>query len=179
MSHADAHRVAAEWDRAKAIGPSLDDVQVEAWDAMREIDPKSFGDVRCRMVLEGCKWDPQVGDVATLATFPLILPAAAARSLAILAERLTAEALEAERAVLEQPECLKLLGLPRAVRRVLSTRVQPTAAAARVIRYDFHRVGVYTINGRAAGLFGRMAPRPLIDFSAIEVAVLIAAGKSG
>ena len=34
-------------------------------------------------------------------------------------------------------------------------------------------LGVYTINGKAAGLFGRLAPRPLIDFAATEVAVLL------
>lgn len=33
--------------------------------------------------------------------------------------------------------------------------------------------GVYTINGKAAGLFGRLAPRPLIDFAATQVAVLM------
>jgi glutathionylspermidine synthase len=40
-------------------------------------------------------------------------------------------------------------------------------------------LGVYTINGRAAGIFGRMAPRPLIDFAAIEVAVLVDADQAG
>jgi hypothetical protein len=33
-------------------------------------------------------------------------------------------------------------------------------------------LGVYTIDGRAAGIFGRMAPSPLINMTAIEVAVL-------
>jgi hypothetical protein len=37
-------------------------------------------------------------------------------------------------------------------------------------------VGVYTVDGRAAGLFGRMAPGPLIDLTAIEVAVLLRDG---
>jgi hypothetical protein len=34
-------------------------------------------------------------------------------------------------------------------------------------------LGVYTIDGRASGLFGRLANRPLIDFAATEVAVLL------
>ena len=34
-------------------------------------------------------------------------------------------------------------------------------------------LGVYTINGRAAGIYCRMAPRPLIDYAALEVAVLL------
>jgi glutathionylspermidine synthase len=33
--------------------------------------------------------------------------------------------------------------------------------------------GVYTINGRACGVYGRFSPKPLIDFAAIDVAVLI------
>jgi hypothetical protein len=34
-------------------------------------------------------------------------------------------------------------------------------------------LGVYTVNGRAAGIYGRISVRPLIDYSAIDVAVLI------
>jgi hypothetical protein len=34
-------------------------------------------------------------------------------------------------------------------------------------------LGVYTVNGRAAGIYGRMAPRPLIDYAALDVAVLV------
>jgi glutathionylspermidine synthase len=119
--------------------PALDhDPRVEHWDAMREVAPALFADVRCRMVLEGCKWDPQVGDMATLAPFPLVLPPAVARALGELAERLTAEALVAERALLDRPESLKMLGLPRAIRRALAMAIEPTPAAARVIRFDFH-----------------------------------------
>lgn len=38
----------------------------------------------------------------------------------------------------------------------------------------FPCLGVYVIDGRAAGIYGRLAPRPLIDFRAQDVAVLIA-----
>jgi hypothetical protein len=40
-------------------------------------------------------------------------------------------------------------------------------------------LGVYTADGRAAGIFGRMAPRPLVDLAAIEVAVLRDVDESG
>jgi hypothetical protein len=90
------------------------------------------------MMLEGCKWDPQVGDTATLAPFPLVLPASVVRSLGELAERLTAEAFSAERTLLDRPECLRLLGMPRTIRRALATAIEPTPSAARVIRFDFH-----------------------------------------
>src|SRR5271157_1311363 len=114
------------------------DPRVEHWDAMREVSSGRFSDVRCRMILKGCKWDPQVGDLATLAPFPLVLPAGVARTLGQLAERLTAESLDAERSMLERPECMRMLGMPRAVRRALAVSAKPTPAAARVIRYDFH-----------------------------------------
>src|SRR5207244_726560 len=32
--------------------------------------PGTFAALRRRAVLEGCKWDPQVGDVSTLSAFP-------------------------------------------------------------------------------------------------------------
>ena len=70
---------------------------VERWDTSRELDPSAFAEIRRRMMLEGCKWDPQVGDVATLAPFPIVLPAVVAGALARLAEQLAAEVLAAER----------------------------------------------------------------------------------
>src|SRR5262249_10199192 len=95
----------------RAIEPVLDlDPHVERWDAMHEIDPNTFAGIRCRMILEGCKWDPQVGDVAALASFVLVLPTRVARTLGHLAEQLTLEASGAEQVLLDHPECLKALG---------------------------------------------------------------------
>jgi hypothetical protein len=37
-------------------------------------------------------------------------------------------------------------------------------------------VGVYTVNDRAVGAYGRLATRPLIDWRAQDAAVLAAAG---
>ena len=34
-------------------------------------------------------------------------------------------------------------------------------------------LGVYTIDGRAAGIYGRIAPKPFIDYAAVDVAVLV------
>jgi hypothetical protein len=34
-------------------------------------------------------------------------------------------------------------------------------------------LGVYTIDGRAAGIYGRLSPRPVIDYAAVDVAVLM------
>src|SRR5438309_9623429 len=41
--------------------------------AARALDQVEFSELRRRAVLDGCKWDPQVGDVSTLAAFPLVL----------------------------------------------------------------------------------------------------------
>jgi glutathionylspermidine synthase len=90
------------------------------------------------MVLEGCKWDPQVGDVGTVAPFALVLRAEAWRELAGLAERLAREAEAAEGEILERPELLSRLGLPARLRRVLTSSASWTPAAARVVRFDFH-----------------------------------------
>jgi glutathionylspermidine synthase len=90
------------------------------------------------MMLEGCKWDPQVGDMSTLLPFPLVVPARVVGTIGRLAEQLAAEALAAEQAILECAGSLAILGLPRALRVALRGPRGPTPAAARVIRFDFH-----------------------------------------
>jgi hypothetical protein len=108
------------------------------WYCTPPLDPPRFRALRTRLCLHFCKWDPQVGDVSTLTPFALALPADAWHQLAGLAERLTAEALAAERELLDRPDLLGDLGLPAAVRRVLASAEPPTPAAARVFRFDFH-----------------------------------------
>jgi hypothetical protein len=34
-------------------------------------------------------------------------------------------------------------------------------------------VGVYTVNGRTGGAYARLAEKPLIDFAAVDVALLL------
>jgi hypothetical protein len=102
------------------------------------VDERRFTSIRRRAVLEGCKWDPQVGDVSTLAPFPLILNRTTWNDLTMFAEQLTAETLDAEQEILLRPELVSELGLPRPIRRVLQQRIEPTPAAVRVMRFDFH-----------------------------------------
>ncbi|HKA06984.1 MAG TPA: hypothetical protein VKD71_06975, partial [Gemmataceae bacterium] len=98
-----------------------------------------FDRLRRRLVLNHFKWDPQVGDVETIARFPLVLPAATVRGLFALTEALAAETVAAERELLARPDWLARLGLPRRIRRHLADHsIPPTPAAARVIRFDFH-----------------------------------------
>jgi hypothetical protein len=57
-------------------------------------------------------------------------------------------------------------------RWVVQRRFEPLAIATpRGPMYPC--LGVYVIDGRAAGVYGRIAPRPLIDFEAIDIAVLL------
>jgi hypothetical protein len=34
-------------------------------------------------------------------------------------------------------------------------------------------IGVYTVDGRAAGIYGRITTRPIIDYAATDIAVLV------
>lgn len=112
-----------------------------AFDSLRaeaSVSAAAFSTLRQRAVLEGCKWDPQVGDVGALSPFPLVLKSSAWKRIASQAEQLSAEATAAEDEISKRPELLDHLGLPRALRRVLSDKTPPTPAAGRVMRFDFH-----------------------------------------
>lgn len=106
-----------------------------------EIPPDAFRDLRRDMMLEGCKWDPQVEDVETLARFPLYLTAAAWQQLREWSQRLAAETLAAEQELLRQPGWLRELGLPRPILKCLGEQeaVLPSESSLpRVMRFDFH-----------------------------------------
>jgi glutathionylspermidine synthase len=107
------------------------------------IGAAAFSKLRRRALLEGCKWDPQVGDIETLSPFPLVMKASAWRRLGRQAEQLAAEAVAAEQEILRHAELLADLGLPRALRRVLAEEASLTPSASRVVRFDFH----YTTEG--------------------------------
>jgi hypothetical protein len=102
------------------------------------LDAKSISAIRRRAALEGCKWDTQVGDVTALAPFPLVMKRSVWDQLAAWAEQLTAEAVEAEKEILQRPTLLRVLGLPRALQRILANDAPLTPTAGRVIRFDFH-----------------------------------------
>lgn len=104
------------------------------------LPPREFESVRRAAILRHCKWDPQVGDHATLATFPLVLTRAAARTLSESAQRLAAEAAAAEQELLHAPRLHEVLAVPRAIRALLRRGLEVgwTPAAGRVMRFDFH-----------------------------------------
>jgi glutathionylspermidine synthase len=96
--------------------------------------------IRNAMALNFCKWDPQVGDVATLAPFPLVLNEAHRKYLFQAAEQLTQELFAAEDEIVGNSQLLMQLSLPRKIRLLLSrlSLNQRAAAATRVMRFDFH-----------------------------------------
>ncbi|HLX70277.1 MAG TPA: glutathionylspermidine synthase family protein [Verrucomicrobiae bacterium] len=102
------------------------------------VDAAAFSEIRRRAVLEGCKWDPQVGDVSTLARFPLVMKASVWKRLAFQVEQLASEANLAEEEISRRPELLTELGLPSALRRVLAGEGPVTPSAGHVVRFDFH-----------------------------------------
>ena len=92
------------------------------------------------MLLDGCKWDPQVGDVATLAPFPLLIRRGRWEQIRGSAESLAAETARAERELASRPELHRVLAVPRRVRSALRAahRRGASPAVARVMRFDFH-----------------------------------------
>jgi hypothetical protein len=121
---------------------SLDlDCRCDLWQCSPVLSPAEFADLRQQLALNCFKWDAQVGDVSTLAPFALILPPQTWQQLATLAEQLSAEAIAAETELLQRPELIQHLGLPRSVRLALLAQAPVQKAmppAARVCRYDFH-----------------------------------------
>jgi len=105
-----------------------------------ELDAQSFHELRRTMLLEHCKWDPQVGDTHTLANFPLLMDQSSWRQLASWAESLAAEALAAEAELISRPALHRQLGFPWRLRRALAA-ASPTPEVCRTpraLRFDFH-----------------------------------------
>ena len=102
--------------------------------------PRSiFETIRRRMVLEFCKWDPQVEDVSTLCPYSLLLQQDAWNQLIQWSEQLADETLNVEAELLQRPDLLCQLGLPRAVRKLLTrTTMTASASVARIMRFDYH-----------------------------------------
>src|SRR5580700_3105272 len=102
--------------------------------AGESLDVSTFFEIRRSMMLNGCKWDAQIGDVSTLSPFSLILRSDQWNQLARWAEQLTAETLAAEAELLLLPRLHARLGIPRKIRPVLQRAANEavTPSCARV-----------------------------------------------
>jgi glutathionylspermidine synthase len=93
-----------------------------------------------RAIFDFCKWDIQCEDHSVLAPFPLLLERGTASYLNETAEALTREAFAAEAEILQRPEIVDRLALPRALRIALQENAgsEPATQDLRVMRFDFH-----------------------------------------
>lgn len=100
-----------------------------------------FRKLRLRTIFECFKWDPQVEDTSVLAPFPIFLSTKTWSELAQLAGQLARETIAAELEILQRPELLKSLALPRTIWKLLAGTATDLSAwknHPRVMRFDFH-----------------------------------------
>ncbi len=110
------------------------------WLPVAPLGDAEFAVVRRRAIFDCDKWDPQVGDACVIARHPLVIRRAAWEDVRALAEALAAETAAGELELVERPDLLRAMKLPRAVRGALK-RVAcdgPSLGAARLMRFDFH-----------------------------------------
>lgn len=89
-----------------------------------------------RAAFDCCKWNLAFGDLETVARYPLLIRRGVWRELTGLAEKLAAEALDAERELAGRPDLWSRLGLSRGTAEAL--RAAPFSKSPRFARFDFH-----------------------------------------
>ncbi len=130
--------------------------------------PDAAASVRRSMVLDHCKWDPQVGDVSTISPFPLLMPEMEWSRLGAGAEALAHETISAEEDLLTRPELHSILAAPRRLRKALrdTPGTNARAAAVRVLRFDFHWTTdgwrVSEVNSDVPGGFAEASALPML-----------------
>jgi hypothetical protein len=92
------------------------------------------------MALEHHKWDAQVGDIAALAPFPLVLSRPEWQELETLASALARETVGLERELPSRPDLHARMGLSSPLAQALrwDPDARSTPSAARIMRFDFH-----------------------------------------
>src|SRR4051812_39210954 len=129
------------------------------------LEGEEFAQVRREMTLRCCKWDPQVGDISTLARFPLAISNACWEELAGLAEKLAEELGAAEWELLHRPDLHGRLGIPWSIRRCLR-RCGAQADSPRLMRFDFHWTSegwrISEVNSDVPGGFTESSSFPML-----------------
>lgn len=124
--------------------------------------------IRRSMMLDFCKWDPQVGDASTMAPFPLLMPELEWNRLSASAEALAEETFRAEEELLSRPELHAILAVPRILRAALRKmpRMSARDAGVRVMRFDFHWTSdgwrVSEVNSDVPGGFAEASSLPMM-----------------
>jgi hypothetical protein len=153
------------------------------------LEGAALATVRSRAVLDCMKWNVEDEGRSNLSEFPLLLGRALYARLAAWAVALDLEARRAEAELLGRPALHRALGIhgvtPHDAYRAIvrEAREHPTQwvaqrdfGAAPIATPEgprFPAIGVYVVDGRAAGLYARLAERPLIDTAARDAVVLL------
>jgi len=107
-----------------------------------KIPAEDYPDYRRDVIFRAYKWDPQVGDTNTISRYVVLLSRKAAQELCALAESLSDELCEMERALLARPDLLRTLGFSGNMKRLLgaigSNNSYSCEDHVRLKRFDFH-----------------------------------------
>src|SRR5271155_3913868 len=108
------------------------------WMAGNALPQEDYRRVRREAIFRYHKWDQQVGDVATLCPFPLIVQRSAWNEVTQLTELLAEETQALEKELAGRPDLWSELGLPAAIVRAMRAGTALSLGKARLIRFDFH-----------------------------------------
>lgn len=105
-----------------------------------EIPSEEYINYRYDAIFNAYKWDPQVQDHNTVSHQAILLSRKAANELANLVEKLAAETMEIEKALINNLGLVKELGLPKDVEKTLKLAVGSYNPQnhVRLMRFDFH-----------------------------------------
>jgi glutathionylspermidine synthase len=106
------------------------------------IPPENYNNYRLEVIFRAYKWDPQVSDVNTVADHILLISQEEARRLEDLAEQLSAETMQIEEALWQNPALAAGLGIPlKALARLKTIKDYRREEHVRLMRFDFHPAG--------------------------------------
>ncbi|MCL1919987.1 MAG: glutathionylspermidine synthase family protein [Kiritimatiellaeota bacterium] len=103
------------------------------------IPDAAYPEYRYDVIFNAYKWDPQVGDSNTVARHVVLMDRGAAGQLERWAERLAAETMLMEEALIGKPHLSKALGLPkRVLKAAAGLSGYERGNNVRLMRFDFH-----------------------------------------
>jgi hypothetical protein len=98
------------------------------------LDQNTFHQIRTRLALDHCKWDPQVGDRPALFPQALLLDSHTWDDLADWSEAMAGEISEAETELACRPDLQRTLSVPRSLRWVLKRGLREGFTASPAVR---------------------------------------------
>jgi len=103
------------------------------------IPPGAYTDYRYEVIFGAYKWDPQVRDANTVSRHAAVITRETAQELNTMAERLSAEVMAMEEALLTRPELQKTMGFGGKMKKPLRAMGNYRREEhVRLMRFDFH-----------------------------------------